>query len=164
MSKYNIFISLICFFFSAYANAGEVVQGPYKVTGDTATIQVEENKENVNCPFSLIISNASVSYELDKVCENGDKPNIRSIFFMNLKGVSHIATIVSWHNKHQAEGIDETNFEVIIYRRNKNGQYTLDEEKTSDAILSGTEDSTGDGSYKYNNATAVKKYMKNKYG
>ena len=78
--------------------------------------------------------------------------------------MNHIGTIVSWHNKHQAEGIDETNFEVKIYRMNKHGQYTLDEEKTSDAILSGVEDSAGDGSYKYNNATAVKKYMKKKYG
>jgi hypothetical protein len=152
------------FFFSVYANAGEVVQGPYKITGDTATIRVEENSGDINCPFSLVISKVSASYELDKVCENGDKPNIRSVFFMSLKGVTYIATIVSWYNKHQAEGIDETNFEVKIYRMNEHGQYTLDEEKTSDAILSGTEDSTGDGSYKYNNATAVKRYIKKKYG
>ncbi|MFM5523634.1 hypothetical protein [Aeromonas jandaei] len=160
MNKYISFM----FFFSVYANAGEVVQGPYKITGDTATIRVEENSGDINCPFSLVISKVSASYELDKVCENGDKPNIRSVFFMSLKGVTYIATIVSWYNKHQAEGIDETNFEVKIYRMNEHGQYTLDEEKTSDAILSGTEDSTGDGSYKYNNATAVKRYMKKKYG
>lgn len=160
MNKYISFM----FFFSVYANAGEVVQGPYKITGDTATIRVEENSGDINCPFSLVISKVSASYELDKVCENGDKPNIRSVFFMRLKGVTYIATIVSWYNKHQAEGIDETNFEVKIYRMNEHGQYTLDEEKTSDAILSGTEDSTGDGSYKYNNATAVKRYMKKKYG
>ena len=160
MNKYISFM----FFFSVYANAGEVVQGPYKITGDTATIRVEENSGDINCPFSLLISKVSASYELDKVCENGDKPNIRSVFFMSLKGVTYIATIVSWYNKHQAEGIDETNFEVKIYRMNEHGQYTLDEEKTSDAILSGTEDSTGDGSYKYNNATAVKRYMKKKYG
>ncbi|RQM70566.1 hypothetical protein EHZ47_21665 [Aeromonas jandaei] len=160
MNKYISFM----FFFSVYANAGAVVQGPYKITGDTATIRVEENSGDINCPFSLVISKVSASYELDKVCENGDKPNIRSVFFMSLKGVTYIATIVSWYNKHQAEGIDETNFEVKIYRMNEHGQYTLDEEKTSDAILSGTEDSTGDGSYKYNNATAVKRYMKKKYG
>lgn len=160
MNKYISFM----FFFSVYANAGEVVQGPYKITGDTATIRVEENSGDINCPFSLVISKVSASYELDKVCENGDKPNIRSVFFMSLKGVTYIATIVSWYNKHQAEGIDETNFEVKIYRMNEHGQYTLDEEKTSDAILSGTEDSTGDGSYKYNNATAVKRYIKKKYG
>lgn len=160
MNKYISFM----FFFSVYANAGEVVQGPYKITGDTATIRVEENSGDINCPFSLVISKVSASYELDKVCENGDKPNIRSVFFMSLKGVTYIAIIVSWYNKHQAEGIDETNFEVKIYRMNEHGQYTLDEEKTSDAILSGTEDSTGDGSYKYNNATAVKRYIKKKYG
>lgn len=160
MNKYISFM----FFFSVYANAGEVVQGPYKITGDTATIRVEENSGDINCPFSLVISKVSASYELDKVCENGDKPNIRSVFFMSLKGVTYIATIVSWYNKHQAEGIDETNFEVKIYRMNEHGQYTLDEEKTSDAILSGTEYSTGDGSYKYNNATAVKRYIKKKYG
>lgn len=164
MNRFKLLLVFICFFFTAYVNAGEIVQGPYKITNDTASVQVENNDMDLNCPFTLMISNAPSSYELDKICENGDIPNIRSIFFMSLKGMSYIGTIVSWHNKHQAEGIDETNFEVRVYKKNKNGKYILDKEKTSDAVLTGTEDGTGDGSYKYNNAAAVKKYMKRKYG
>lgn len=156
MRKYGFFI-LNLISPTLFVNAAELIQGPYRINNDTASVQIEK-KNDVNCPLSMVIYDKSSYYELDKICENGDYPNLRNVFFFTLKG------IVSWHNKHQAEGIDETNCEVKIYRRNERGQYTLDEERTSDAILSGTEGSTGDGSYKYNNATAVKEYMKRKYG
>ncbi|MFM5231653.1 hypothetical protein ACET9H_20745 [Aeromonas media] len=162
MRKYG-FLILNLVSLTLFVNAADIIQGPYRISNYTASVKIEK-KDDINCPLSMVVYDKSSHYELDKICENGDYPNLRSVFFFTLKGVNHIGTIVSWHNKHQAEGIDETNFEVKIYRMNKHGKYTLDEEKTSDAMLSGTEDSTGDGSYKYNNATPVRKYMKKKYG
>ena len=162
MRKYGFFI-LNLIFPALFVNAADFIQGPYRISNDTASVKIEKN-DDINCPLSMVIYDKSSHYELDKICENGDYPNLRSVFFFTLKGVNHIGTIVSWHNKHQAEGIDETNFEVKIYKKNAGGEYTVDKAKTLDPVLSGTEDGAGDGTYKFNNAISVKKYMKERYG
>ncbi|WP_156559847.1 MULTISPECIES: hypothetical protein [Aeromonas] len=162
MRKYGFFI-LNLIFPAFFVNAADIIQIPYRISNDTVSVKIEK-KDDINCPLSMVIYDKSSHYELDKICENGDCPNLRSIFFFTLKGVNHIGTIVSWHNKHQAEGIDETNFEVKIYKKNAGGEYTVDKTKTLDPVLSGTEDGAGDGTYKFNNAISVKKYMKERYG
>lgn len=162
MRKYGFFI-LNLIFPTLFVNAADVIQGPYRISNDTASVKIEQ-KDDINCPLSMTIYDKSSHYELDKICENGDYPDLRSVFFFTLKGVNHIGTIVSWHNKHQAEGIDETNFEVKIYKKNAGGEYIFDKAKTLDPVLSGTEDGAGDGKYKFNNAISVKKYMKERYG
>ncbi|BEE08964.1 hypothetical protein [Aeromonas dhakensis] len=162
MRKYGFFI-LNLIFPAFFVNAADIIQRPYRISNDTVSVKIEK-KDDINCPLSMVIYDISSHYELDKICENGDYPNLRSIFFFTLKGVNHIGTIVSWHNKHQAEGIDETNFEVKIYKKNAGGEYTVDKTKTLDPVLSGTEDGAGDGTYKFNNAISVKKYMKERYG
>ncbi|QKF99383.1 hypothetical protein HQK30_09245 [Aeromonas hydrophila] len=162
MRKYGFFI-LNLIFPAFFVNAADIIQRPYRISNDTVSVKIEK-KDDINCPLSMVIYDKSSHYELDKICENGDSPNLRSIFFFTLKGVNHIGTIVSWHNKHQAEGIDETNFEVKIYKKNAGGEYTVDKTKTLDPVLSGTEDGAGDGTYKFNNAISVKKYMKERYG
>ncbi|MEV3815944.1 hypothetical protein [Aeromonas salmonicida] len=162
MRKYGFFIFILTFS-TLFVNAADIIQGPYRISNDTASVQIEK-KDDINCSLSMVIYDKPSYYELDKICENGDYPNLKSVFFFTLKGVNHIGTIVSWHSKHQAEGIDETNFEVKIYKKNADGEYTFDKVKTLDPVLSGTEDGAGDGTYKFNNAISVKKYMKEKYG
>lgn len=115
MRKRSFFIFDLIFP-TLFVNAADVIQGPYRISNDTVSVKIEKN-DDINCPLSMVIYDKSSHYELDKICENGDYPNLRSVFFFTLKGVSHIGTIVSWHNKHQAEGIDETNFEVKIYKK-----------------------------------------------
>lgn len=161
MRRYGFFI-LNLIFPTLFVSAADFIQGPYRISNDTASVKIEKN-DDINCPLSMVIYDKSSHYELDKICENGDYPNLRSVFFFTLKGVNHIGTIVSWHNKHQAEGIDETNFEVKIYKNNAGGEYTVDKAKTLDPVLSGTEYGAGDGTYKFNNAISVKKYMKERY-
>ncbi|ENC9555391.1 hypothetical protein ACSZMY_03000 [Aeromonas hydrophila] len=162
MRKCGFFI-LNLIFPALFVNSADLIQGPYRISNDIASVKIEKN-DDINCPLSMVIYDKSSRYELDKICENGDYPNLRSVFFFTLKGVNHIGTIVSWHNKHQAEGIDETNFEVKIYKKNAGGEYSVDKAKTLDPVLSGTEDGVGDGTYKFNNAISVKKYMKERYG
>lgn len=162
MRRYGFFI-LNLIFPTLFVSAADFIQGPYRISNDTASVKIEKN-DDINCPLSMVIYDKSSHYELDKICENGDYPNLRSVFSFTLKGVNHIGTIVSWHNEHQAEGIDETNFEVKIYKNNAGGEYTVDKVKTLDPVLSGTEDGAGDGTYKFNNAISVKKYRKERYG
>ncbi len=150
--------SFVCFF----SYAGEVIQGPYKISHDTDSISVEKSSDE-DCPVNLIVSGNKTSYVMDKLCINGDFPNVRSVFFARLGGVNYIGTIVSWYNKHQAEGIDQTDYQVTMYKKNKSGIYVLDKEKNNDASFYGTEDGTGDGSYRFNAASAVKKYLMGKY-
>ncbi|ALZ80491.1 hypothetical protein [Aeromonas hydrophila] len=162
MRKYGFFI-LNLIFPTLFVNSADLIQGPYRISNDTASVKIEKN-DDINCPLSMVIYDKLSHYELDEICENGDYPNLRSVFFFTLKGVNHIGTIVSWHNKHQAEGIDETNFEVKIYKKNAGGEYTFDKATSLDPVLSGTEDRAGDGAYKFNNAISVKKYVKERYG
>ncbi|MDM5134219.1 hypothetical protein [Aeromonas salmonicida] len=158
-SKY-VFVFL--FFIGFFSYGGEIIQGPYKISHDTDFIRVEKNS-NVDCPIELIIAGVKASYTLDKLCVNGDIPNVRSVFFVRLRDVNYIGTIVSWYNKHQAEGIDQTDYQVTIYKKNKKGIYVIDTEKNNNAFFYGTEDGTGDGSYRFNNASALKKYLMGKY-
>lgn len=46
-----------------------------------------------------------------------------------------------------------------MYKKNRDGGYVIDKDKNADAAFYGTED----GSYKYNNALAVKHYLREKY-
>lgn len=158
----NKYFFVFLFFIGFFSYGGEVIQGPYKISHDTDFIRVEKNS-NEDCPIELIIAGAKASYTMDKLCVNGDIPNVRSVFFVRLRDVNHIGTIVSWYNKHQAEGIDQTDYQVTIYKKNKKGVYMIDAEKNNDALFYGIEDGTGDGSYRFNNASALKKYLMGKY-
>lgn len=147
----------------SFVYAGENLQGPYQITNDVGVVRVEENEANINCPVNIVVSGDSVEYVLDQFCVDGDQPNVRSVFFVKLRGVNYIGVIVFWYNKHRAEGIDETSYQVMVYKKNRDGRYVIDKDKNADAALYGTEDGAGDGSYKYNNALAVKHYLREKY-
>lgn len=160
-NKYKIMFYFYAFCsFNLYGN--ETINGPYNISNDSGIIRVDKNNDK-NCPLDIIVRNSIREYRLDRICMNGNTPNIRSIFFTKIHSQAHIGIIISWYNKHQAEGIDETNFEVKIYKKNNDGNYIIDKEKNYSPVFYGREDGTGDGSYKYNNALAVKQYLHNKY-
>ncbi|EON90487.1 hypothetical protein PLESHI_00205 [Plesiomonas shigelloides 302-73] len=151
------------YLFCSFSYAAEVIDGPYKISNDHDFF-IAQKSQNENCPIDLIVTGGKTSYVIDRLCVNGDLPKIRSTFFITLKGVNHIGVIVSWYNKHQAEGIEQTDYQVTIYKKNNDGMYSIDKDKNNDRLFYGVEDGTGDGSYKFNNAKAVKLYLKSKYG
>lgn len=158
----NNVVMFFLFVFSSFLYGGELVQGPYKISGETGFVSVVKNNDD-NCPIDLVIADNKESYVMDRLCVNGDYPNVRSVFFIRLDGVNHVGIIVTWYNKHQAEGIEQTDYQVMIYKKNNNGTYIFDKEKNNDKLFYGAEDGSGDGSYKFNNALAVKKYLARRY-
>lgn len=84
-------LCLVC----SFVYAGEILQGLYQITNDIGVVRVEENEANINFPVSIVVSGDSDEYVLDQFCVNGDQPNVRSVFFVKLSGVSYIGVIVS---------------------------------------------------------------------
>lgn len=80
MRKYGFFI-LNLIFPTLFVNAADVIQGHYRISNDTASVKIEQ-KDDINCPLSMTIYDKSSHYELDKICENGDYPDLRSVFFL----------------------------------------------------------------------------------
>lgn len=157
--KTSVALFVVLFLCVSRGTAGEILQGPYPITNDVGYLTVKQNGGNINCPVDLIINKHNEEYVLDRMCINGDQPNVRSVFFVKLRGENYIGVIVSWYNKHQAEGIDETSYQIMIYKKDGHGSYVIDKDKNSDRALYGAEDGAGDGSYKYNNASAVKNIL-----
>lgn len=94
MRKYG-FLILNLVSLTLFVNAADIIQGPYRISNYTASVKIEK-KDDINCPLSMVVYDKSSHYELDKICENGDYPNLRSVFFFTLKGVNHIGTIAAF--------------------------------------------------------------------
>jgi hypothetical protein len=78
MRKYGFFI-LNLIFPTLFVNAADLIQGPYRISNDTASVKIEK-KDDINYPLSMVIYDKSSHYELDKICEDSDYPNLRSVF------------------------------------------------------------------------------------
>ncbi len=78
MRRYGFFI-LNLIFPTLFVNAADFIQGPYRISNDTTSVEIEKN-DDINCPLSMVIYDKSSHYELGKICENGDCPNLRRVF------------------------------------------------------------------------------------
>ncbi len=149
------------FTFSAQNDEG-FVQGPFQIDNYNSIYLKKE--DDVNYPLSLYAKGREGISKIDAYETNGGGPNVKTVFFVNIQNVKNIVILISWHQEHRAEQISGDLYQVYGYSF-ENGKIAPNKKITNDHNLSG-EDGEFNGDalhFKYQTASEIKKYLKNKY-
>ena len=169
-------MKFLCQFFLLFSLAftntsfgNEVAQGPFTIPSSKQIVTIHKVPLSINgdeYPYlTLEINDGNINYIVDKYQHDGSEPEVKSVFFMEQEASTSIYTIVSWLNIHKAENINATYYRIYSYKVTADGRYKPDSKINNDLNLRGY-DGTVNGktmSFKYKNASAVKKYIKNKH-
>jgi len=171
----------------AKAMPEKIIQGPFETAlypNGKIYFTREDDDENAvvqTChPISFLLEKNQNSLQqkekIDLYEEEGGCPEIKSVFFGNIRNKKYILVMVSWDSKHLGAGTDGEFYQTYAYTKNKEGILSLDRIISDDGNLSGFEggnncksDINPDGDddcymkYKYKTAADVKKYLKQKY-
>lgn len=171
----------------AQISDNQIVQGPFKTSlypnGKIYFTRKEEGQNTIEqkCyPISFFLENvqngAAQKQKIDQYDEEGGCPEIKSVFFSNIKNQKYIFVMVVWDSYHAGIGTHGDVYQTYAYTKNDKGMLSLDKAISNDNNLSGFNgedncktDINPDGvrncyeNYKYKTAADIKKYLKQKY-
>lgn len=185
------FLILIGLFYNisgfAEISDNQIIQGPFKTSlypnGKIYFTRKEEDQNTIEqkCyPISFFLENVQNGVvqkeKIDQYEEDGGCPEIKSVFFSNIKNKKYIFVMVVWDSNHAGIGMNGDLYQTYAYTKNDKGILSFDKKISDDKNLSGFEgydncktDINPEGvkdcdvSYKYKTAADIKKYLKQKY-
>ncbi|MEF3097795.1 hypothetical protein QFJ66_00450 [Raoultella terrigena] len=140
----------------------DIVQGPFKLDAETSVVIKNEN--DVNYPLAIYYEINGNSYKVETYEVDGDDPHVETVFFTNLETKKNVIVLMLWHQKHSAERIDGTAYQVFGYTYDAR-KLTVNSLIKNDQNLNGF-DGGFDGKkiiFRYKNADKIKQYLKLHY-
>lgn len=159
---FKMTFGFILFFSSVFGYAGDVVQGPFKVSNCTNILVEKSNDENY--PLILLARINGKEINVDRYESDGSSPTIESIFFQTINGVKNILVLVSWQQYHREENINGRAYQTFGYVYNS-CHIKSNPKITNDKFLSGIDGTFGgeELKFKYNNSQSIKDYIRDKF-
>ncbi|WP_370973751.1 hypothetical protein [Enterobacter wuhouensis] len=140
----------------------DIVQGPFKLDADGSVYIKEE--DDINYPLAIYFEtngNASKveSYEVD-----GSEPHVETVFFTKMNNKKNVIVLISWEQKHSAEKINGTAYQVYGYNYSLNG-LSINPSIKNDQNLNGLEGEFNGEElhFKYKSAVKIKAYLQSHY-
>lgn len=154
-------ISFVFLLFSGFCCASEceVIQGPFKIANQDYVLI--RKSPDVNYPLSLYLKSDSGEVKIESYESEGGEPHVETVFFMTLRNKKNVLVLVSWEQKHFAEGINGKLYQVYGYKYKK-GKLIINSLIRDDPNLSGVhgEFNGQQMEFTYRNAERIKKYLK----
>jgi len=154
-------LSLLVSSFYAFAQS-DIVQGPFKLDcGDSVLIKKEND---VDYPLAIYYENDGKFYKVESYEMDGDIPRVETVFFTKLENKKNVIVLISWHQRHPAENIDGTSYQVFGYAYDSK-MLTVNSSIKKDQNLNGLDGEFGGENlhFKYKNAEQIKEYLKLHY-
>lgn len=161
MSRFIFGLLLLVSSFCAFSQS-DIAQGPFKLDAETSVFIKNEN--DVNYPLAIYYEINGNAYKVESYEVDGDVPHVETVFFTDLGNKKNVIVLISWHQKHSAESIAGTAYQVF--------GYTYDARKlTVNSLIKNDQNLNGlDGefygkqmNFKYKNADKIKHYLKLHY-
>lgn len=110
-------LSLLISSFYALAKT-DIVQGPFKLdANDSVYIKREDD---ANYPLALYFKANGNSIKVESYEVDGGEPHVETIFFTKINNKKNIIVLISWEQRHSAEKINGTAYQVYGYNYNLN--------------------------------------------
>jgi len=146
-----------------------IIHGPFETNLYNHGELYFEKTSNFEYPVNFVLKyrcdKGVKKYIIDRYSHNGGIPEISSLFFHKINGISYIFTIVIWNINHRGIGTYGQYYQVYGYKKNNEGILIKDEIFEYDNNLSGIDGSDNglESHFKYKTATDVKKYINKTY-
>lgn len=99
---------------SLYAFAqNDIMQGPFKLDNESSIYIKSEN--NFYFPLTLYFEVKGRVYKIESYEVNGAKPHVETVFFTKINNVKNVIVLISWQQRHFAERINGTFYQVYGY-------------------------------------------------
>lgn len=154
-------LSLLISSFYALAKT-DIVQGPFKLdANDSVYIKREDD---ANYPLALYFKTNGNSIKVESYEVDGGEPHVETIFFTKINNKKNIIVLISWEQRHSAEKINGTAYQVYGYNYNLNS-LSINPSIKKDQNLNGLngEFNGEELHFKYKNATEIKTYLQSHY-
>lgn len=161
MRGFIIGLSLLISAFSTFAQPN-IVQGPFKLD-EEATVYIK-SESDVNYPLAIYYETNGKSHKVESYETDGDEPHVDTVFFTKIKNKQNVIVLMSWSQKHSAEKIDGTSYQVFGYTYDLR-MLSVNQLVKNDQNLNGLDGEFGGEqlSFKYKNAAEIKQYLKSRY-
>lgn len=161
MRGFILGLSLLVFSFYALAKS-DIVQGPFKLDANSSIYIKREG--DVNYPLALYFeTNGNISkvesYEVD-----GSEPHVEIVLFTKINNIKNVIVLISWEQRHFAEKINGTAYQVYGYNYSLNN-LSINPSIKKDQNLNGL-DGEFNGEelhFDYKNAAKIKTYLQSHY-
>lgn len=157
MREFILGLSLLVCSFSVFAKS-DIVQGPFNLDGNS-TVYIK-NESDINYPLAIYCECNGKKSKVESYETDGDEPHVETVFFTKIENKKNVIVLVSWRQKHIAEGIDGTSYQVYGYKYDTK-TLSVNQLVKNDPNLNGL-DGEFDGkelSFKYKNAAEIKEYL-----
>lgn len=161
MRGFFLGMSLLVASFYVFAQPN-IAQGPFKLDDET-TVYIK-NENDVDFPLAIYYESNGKSHKVESYETDGDEPHVETVFFTKLENKKNVIVLVSWHQKHPAEGIDGISYQVFGYIYDTS-VLSVNPLVKNDQNLNGL-DGEFDGkqlNFRYKNAGEIKQYLKSHY-
>ena len=161
MRGFIVGFSLLISSFYAIAQPN-IVQGPFKLD-EEATVYIK-SESDVNYPLAIYYESNGKSHKVESYETDGDEPHVETVFFTKLENKKNVIVLVSWHQKHPAEGMDGISYQVFGYTYDTS-VLSVNPLVKNDQNLNGL-DGEFDGkqlNFRYKSAAEIKQYLKSHY-
>lgn len=140
----------------------DIVQGPFSLDNDSSIYIKKE--DNVNYPLALYFETNGNDIKVESYEVDGSEPHVETVFFTKINNQKNVIVLISWKQRHSAENINGTAYQVYGYDYYLN-RISINHFIKNDRNLNGLDgDFNGEQLYfKYKNAATIKSYLQSNY-
>ncbi|MCK6889667.1 hypothetical protein [Enterobacter kobei] len=142
--------------------SSDIVQGPFKVDADSSVYIKRES--DINYPLALYFDANGNDFKVESYEVDGGEPHVETVFLSKINNKKNVIVLISWEQRHSAEKINGTAYQVYGYNYSLN-TLSINPSIKNDQNLNGL-DGEFNGEvlhFKYKDAAKIKAYLQSHY-